>query len=339
MADILSQSQIDQLLSSLIKSDDASDSTDGDTVREAEKKVKEYDFRSPKLFTREQMKLLFGIYENYARIVSSQITGILQTYTLVEIMEAEEQKYYEFSNALPDSVLLGLIDFPVQGDEDEENFMFLDLSKDIGFCTVDKLLGGIGKPLEEDRDYTEIELTILEHFMRSIVAIMKNVWFDYIEVTPRLTKLETNSRILQGIAPDDNVVIVTMSITVNETQGRMNICIPASTLDVIFKMRAAQNKRNAKKENVEVETQRRRNIMGNIYDTDLEMRGILGTVMIPAREVIHLEIGDVIRLDKTEDSMVELTVEESVWFKGEMGVHNKKLAIAIRECLKGRKDS
>jgi flagellar motor switch protein FliM len=339
MADILSQSQIDQLLSSLIKSDDAPESADGGAAKEAEKKIKEYDFRSPKLFTREQMKLLFGIYENYARIVSSQITGVLQTYTLVEIMEAEEQKYYEFSNALPDSVLLGIIDFPISGKEDEDDFMFLEMSKDIGFCTVDKLLGGVGKPLEEDRDYTEIELTRLELFMRSIVAVLKNVWFDYIEVTPRLTKLETNSRILQGIAPDDNVVIVAMSITVNETQGRMNICIPASTLDAIFKTRAAQSKRNSKKENVELETQRRRNIMGNIYDSDLEMRGILGSVMIPARDVIQLEIGDVIRLDKTEDSMVELTVEESVWFKGEIGVHNKKLAIAIKECLKGGKDS
>ncbi|MDR1135003.1 MAG: FliM/FliN family flagellar motor switch protein [Clostridiales Family XIII bacterium] len=346
MADILSQSQIDSLLSSLINKDESVNVEADDNSAEvsgknaqSDKKVKEYDFRSPKLFTREQLKLLFGIYENYARIVSSQITGTLQTYTLVELLEVEEQKYYEFNNALPDSVLLSIIDFPVLGEDDEENFMFLDVAKDIGFCTVDKLLGGVGRPLEEDRDYTEIEMTILEHFMRTIVALMRNVWFDYIEVSPRLTKLETNSRILQGISPDDNVVIVAMSITVNETQGRMNICIPASTLEMIFKMRAAQSKKNARKENLEMEGQRRRNIMGNIYDTDLEMRGILGTVMVPAKDIIQLEIGDVIQLDKMEDSLVELTVEESIWFRGEMGVHNKKLAIAIKECLKGGKDS
>jgi flagellar motor switch protein FliM len=341
MADVLSQSQIDALLNSLIKHDDAAETAVADEIasQEDSKKVKEYDFRSPKLFTREHIKLLFGIYENYARIVSSQITGILQTYTLVELLEVEEQKFYEFSNALPDSVLLSVIDFPVLGSDDEENFMFLDASKEIGFCTVDKLLGGTGKPLDEDRDYTEIELTLLENFMRGVVAVMKNVWFDYVEVTPRLTKLETNARILQGISPDDNVVIVAMSITVNETQGRMNICIPASTLEVIFKMRAAQSKKNSRKENIEIETQRRRNILGNIYDSDLEMRGVLGSVLVPARDVIHLEIGDVIRLDKTEDSMVELTVGESVWFKGDVGVSNRRFAIAIRECLKGGKDS
>ncbi|MDR1246314.1 MAG: FliM/FliN family flagellar motor switch protein [Clostridiales Family XIII bacterium] len=340
MADVLSQSQIDALLNSLIKNDDAAEDAIADEIAaQDDKKVKEYDFRSPKLFTREHIKLLFGIYENYARIVSSQITGILQTYTLVELLEVEEQKFYEFSNALPDSVLLSVIDFPVLGSDDEENFMFLDVAKEIGFCTVDKLLGGTGKPLDEDRDYTEIELTLLENFMRGVVGIMKNVWFDYVEVMPRLTKLETNARILQGISPDDNVVIVAMSITVNETQGRMNICIPASTLEVIFKMRAAQSKKNTRKENIEAETQRRRNILGNIYNSDLEMKGVLGTVIVPARDVIHLEIGDVIRLDKTEDSMVELTVGESVWFKGDVGICNRRLAVAIKECLRGGKDS
>lgn len=344
----MSQSQIDSLLSSLLNPEEAAGDLaegggggdeQGVTGISPDKKVKEYDFRSPKLFTREQLKLLFGIYENYARIISGQITGTLQTHTLVEMLEVEEQKYYEFNNALPDSVLLGVIDFPVRGEEDEDNFMFMNVSKDIGFCTVDRLMGGQGAPLDEDREYTEIELAILEYFMRTVVSLMKSVWFEYIEVTPRLIKLETNARILQGIAPDDNVVIVAMSVSVNDTQGRINICIPASTLDEVFKVRAALSKKNAKKENLEAEERRRRHIMGNIYDTDLEMRGVLGSVMIPARDVISLEPGDVIRLDKGEDAMVDLTVEESVWFKGEVGVLNKKLAIEIKECLRGRKDS
>jgi flagellar motor switch protein FliM len=344
MADVLSQSQIDSLLNSLLKHDEApaEPETDGSadvTGLRPDQKVKEYDFRSPKLFTREQLKLLFGIYENYARIVSGQMTGTLQTHTLVEILEVEEQKYYEFNNALPDSVLLGVIDFPVMGEDDEDNFMFLELSRDIGFCTVDRLLGGEGKPLEDDRDYTEIELAILEHFLRASVSLMRNVWFDYIEVTPRLIKLETNARILQGISPDDNVVIVAMSVAVNDTQGRINICIPAVTLEIIFKMRAAVNKKNAKKENHEMEMLRKRSIMGNIYDTDLEMRGILGTVMVPVFDVVNLEVVDVIKLDKTQNALIELTVEESIWFKGDFGLANKKLAIEIKECLKGGKSS
>jgi flagellar motor switch protein FliM len=238
MAEILSQNQIDSLLKSLTQGIEEEESQEHATG----KRVKDYDFRSPKLFTREQLKLLNSIYETYARILSSHITALLQTYTHVEILEVEEQQYYEFNNALPDSVLVGMIDFSIKDGEEDDNLIIMDVSKEIAFCSIDRLLGGLGRPLEQDREFTEIELGILEHTMRGMVNLMKNPWSDYIEVSPRLTKLETNSRILQGIGADDNVVIIVMNITVNESQGKINICIPASTLDLLFKKKDAQTK-------------------------------------------------------------------------------------------------
>ena len=124
---LLSQSQIDMLLNSLLNSDEPAEGEadagggGGDAAAAVDpktaKKVKEYDFRSPKIFTREQLKLLYTIYENYCRIVSSHITANLQSYVAVEIVEVEEQQYYEYNNALPDSVLCGLIDFDVRDEE------------------------------------------------------------------------------------------------------------------------------------------------------------------------------------------------------------------------------
>ena len=327
MSEILSQSQIDSLLSSL---------TSG--IKETEqpeqilgKKIKDYDFRSPKLFTREQLKLLYSIYENYARILSSYITGILQTYCLVEIIEVEEQQYYEFNNALPDSVLMGVLDFAVKEEHNEEDLVLMDYSKDIGFCCIDRLLGGSGKPLEADREYTEIEIGILEHLIKGMVGLMKNVWLDYLEIKPRLIKLETNARILQGISADENVVIVVMNVMVNETQGKMNICIPAVTLDTMFKMKDSQSKRKERRGDLLTDAQRRADIMKEISESDLEITGILGTIDVLSRDLIDLEVGDIIKLNKPENAMVELAVGESVWFRGEMGSYNKKRAIAIRQ--------
>jgi Flagellar motor switch protein len=334
MSEILSQSQIDSLLSSLtsgMKEMEPQDQVTG-------KKVKDYDFRSPKLFTREQLKLLYSIYENYARILSSYITGILQTYTMIEIIEVEEQHYYEFNNALPDSVLMGVLDFAVKQDHNEEDLVLLDLSKDIGFCCIDRLLGGVGKPLEADRDYTEIEIGILEHMMKGMVNLMKNVWLDYLEISPRLMKLETNARILQGISADENVVIVVMNVLVNETQGKMNICIPAVTLDTMFKMKNAQSKKKERRGDQLTDAQRRADIMKEISESDLEITGILGTIDVLSRDLIDLEVGDIIKLNKLENSFVELAVGETVWFRGEMGSYNKKRAVAIRESIKRGSD-
>lgn len=334
MSEILSQSQIDSLLSSLTSGNKEIEQPE----QGAGKKIKDYDFRSPKLFTREQLKLLYSIYENYARILSSYITGILQTYTLVEIIEVEEQQYYEFNNALPDSVLMGVLDFAVKENSNEEDLVLLDFSKDIGFCCIDRLLGGTGKPLEADREYTEIELGILEHLMKGMVNLMKNVWLDYLEVAPRLMKLETNARILQGISADENVVIVVMSVMVNETQGKMNICVPAVTLDTMFKLKNAQSKRKERRGDQLTDAQRRADIMREISESDLEITGILGTIDVLSKDLIDLEVGDIIKLNKHEKSMVELAVGDTIWFRGEMGSYNKKRAIAIRQLIQRGSD-
>jgi flagellar motor switch protein FliM len=327
MAEILSQSQIDSLLNSLISGKDEPDEPSSSSG----KKVKDYDFRRPKLFTREQLKHLFSIYENYARLVSSHITGILQTYSLVEIIEVEEQQYYEFNNALPDSVLMGLIDFDIKDSEDEEDLVIMDISKEVGFCSFDRLLGGSGKPLKEDREFTEIEIGVMEYFYKGMINLMKNVWFDYLEIAPRLMKIETNSRILQGVGADENVVIVVMSIKVNETQGKINICIPATTLDMLFKKKMSQTKKNIKRGDQQAEEKRRLNIINEIRKTELEIRGVLGDTEVLSQDIYELEVGDIIKLNKPANSMVDIVVNDEVWFRGEMGDYKKKRAIQIKE--------
>ena len=329
MSEILSQSRIDSLLNSLtsgIKETEEPNNNVG-------KKIKNYDFRSPKLFTREQLKLLHSIYENYARVLSSHITGILQTHTLVEIEEVEEQRYYEFNNALPDSVLMGILDFELKFDNMDEDLVLMDFSKDIGFCIIDRLLGGLGKPLKEDREYTEIEIGLLEHIIKGIVSLMKNVWVNYIEIAPKLVKLETNSRILQGISADENIVIVVMSIFINETQGKIITCIPAVTLDAIFKKRNTQNKKNARRGDQLSEAQRRADIIEEISKSEFELTGVLGKVEILSKDLIDLEVGDIIKLKKAENSLVEISVGNVPWFRGELGSFNKKRAISIKESV------
>lgn len=366
MAEVLSQNQIDMLLNSLLNSDTSADSGDtgggGDDAQGSgstgasskpgelqeklpngevrTKKVKDYDFRSPKLFTREQLKLLYTIYENYCRIVSSHMTMNLQTFVACEIIEVEEQQYYEYNNALPDSVLVGLVDFDVKDENNiSENLVMMEMAKEIGFCCIDRFLGGSGEPLEEDREYTEIELSVLQHLFKGMVGLMKNVWADHLDISPKLMKMETNSRILQGISADENVVIVVMLVTVNETQGKMTLCIPASTLNLMFKKREIQSKRRERRGDQHSEELRRARILQQINESDLTVKGILGEVTVLSKDVVELQVGDIIMLNKPEDSYVDIAIEDTVWFKGELGIYNKRKAMIIREKLKRGSDS
>lgn len=327
MTEILSQSQIDSLLSSLTSGEKELDVP----IEVHSKKIKDYDFRSPKLFTREQLKMLYSIYENYARMLSSHITGVLQLYSSVEIIEVEEQHYYEFNNALPDSVLMGIVDFSIEDNRHNEDVVLLDFSKDIGFSCIDRLLGGTGKSMGIEREFTEIELGILEHLLKGMVILMRNAWIDYLEMAPHLLKLETNARILQGISADENVVIIVMNVTVNETQGKMNICIPAVTLDSMFKIKNTLSRKKERRGDALSDAKRRAKILEEINESELEMRGILGKIEVTSKELMDLEVGDIIMLDKPEGSNADLVVGDTVWFQGEMGSYNKKKAIAIKE--------
>ncbi len=326
MSEILSQNQIDMILNSL-----ASNAAEGKMAdSEVGKKIKEYDFRSPKRFTREQLRFLFSIYEYYARILSSYATGALQTYCFVEIIEIEEEQYYEFNNALPDSVLMGLIDLTVKDSEDDEALILMDLSKEVGFCIIDRLLGGTGAPLAKDREYSDIEMSLLDHIMKGMVNLMKNVWFDQVDMSPRLIKMETNSRILQGISADENVVIIVMNFMINETQGKLNICIPAETVEMLLNRKAQENKK-IRKSDQHLASQRRDEIIKEVSKSDLEITGVLGSTEILLKELMDLSVGDIIVLKKPVGTMIDLVVEDTVWFKGDIGIHNKKKAGIIRE--------
>lgn len=156
MADTLTQEQIDAMLSSVL----AGDSAPLDTHEEKEE-IKEYDFRTPKKFTKEQIKILERIFENYSRHLSSYITGLLRLYCKVSLASIEEQKYFEFSNALPDYTIMGIVDLGIEDDDIEESNAVLQLSNSLTFTMIDRMLGGKGTYEDADRDFTEIEINVM----------------------------------------------------------------------------------------------------------------------------------------------------------------------------------
>ena len=105
MSEALSQKQIDELLNKM-KSGKIQEKEE-----EQKGKIKEYDFASPKKFTKDQIRSLSNLYENFSRVISSYFTSVLRTVTEVTISEIEEQRYYEFSNSLPDNILVGMVSF------------------------------------------------------------------------------------------------------------------------------------------------------------------------------------------------------------------------------------
>jgi flagellar motor switch protein FliM len=331
MAEVLSQQQIDELLGNL--------QSGGVDIKEMEEKtatqkIKEYDFLSPKKFTREQIKLLENIFDSFSRMLSMRLSALLRMNCQSEVVQVEEEEYREFSNALNDSVLVCIMGMHNKEYNIDDKQVLMEMSRPISFCILDRMLGGNGSGYNVDRDYTEIELSILDYLFRSFSPIMKDAWANYIDVEHTMDQIETNSQLIQSIQPDESVAIVVIEITMNELKGNVNICLPAGSLEEIFKIFDSKYVKVNKKMDPKLEKHRRDTILNTLKDTPLTVSAILGQTEVTLRDLLGLQEGDIIPLDSPvgADSIV-LNVEKLHWFRGKIGEKKNKYAVKIAKVL------
>ena len=323
MADTLTQEQIDAMLSQALSGGLVETSA-------AEEQVKEYDFRSPKKFTKEKMRSLETIFESYARLLSSYLTGLLRLYCKVTLVSIEEQRYFEYNNALPDYVMMGLLDLGIDNEDIEEFTTLLQLSNSLTFVLIDRLLGGKGEAVDYDRDFTELETSIMSKVIHDMARMLKEPWEAYIELTPTVTQLETNSRVISTVGYDDTMIIVALEVTINEVKSIISVCLPALNLDEIMqKFVTRTHKATRKVHDAHKEEERRDTIMTTLNQSSLTIKAVLDETQLQLSDILHLQVDDIIPLPKNIEENVVLRIGGKDWFDGKLGIFNNKKAVKI----------
>ena len=216
---------------------------------------------------------------------------------------------------------------------ESNNLIIVDIARPIAFAIMERLLGGTGDGLEVDRDFTEIELSLMENVFKGMFPQMSDAWFNYYELDIVYRKIETNSRLMQSIAADDTVVIIMLDTKVKNLTGNISICVPAECLEEILKKLDSQQMRNMRRINSAGNKERRELVMAYLKESELELRCVVGQTEVTLDDIYHLAVGDVIQLDKPLDAPVELNVGESCWFRGKMGIQRGKKAVQVGEIL------
>ena len=210
MADVLSQAQIDALLNA-VRSGDKDLENSGE---KQEKKYLKYDFSSPRKFTKDRIKMLNGIFDNYSRMISTRLNARLRANCEITVESVEEQRYYEFSNALTEGDVLALTSVDIKGKEEETPVMFY-ISTSTALSMMDRMLGGEGAEdtnLESDYAYTDLELRLYEDLASDIISMMDRSWENYLPVHFAYTRTEVNPTLNQLIGLDETVVIVDLKL-------------------------------------------------------------------------------------------------------------------------------
>ena len=323
MADVLSQNEIDALLKQL-----SSGELDVDGINEESAvKIKDYDFTRPAKFSKEHLRTLEIIFENFGRLVSSNLPAYLRKNVQVDVMNSEAVTYSEFSNALSNPVLLGIVDFaPLKGN------IIIELASNLGFTIIDRMLGGLGDPLDKPRDFSEIELSVLERIFTVFVDLLREPWKNVVEIHPRLERIETNCQFAQIISPSEMIAIVTINICIGNVEGLMNICLPFLTLeDIMDKLNTKywfSTMKNKDEESYQefIETA--------INKAQIPMKVVLGKSSISVMDFINLQVGDIIKLDSHVNDELDVFVGNIVKFKALPGSGAENYEVKVTEIIR-----
>lgn len=325
MPEILSQSEIDDLLSSLLSGQTEDDSAEEKTP---DRKIKEYDFKNPKKISKEQLKVINSIYEHFSRYLSSYFSGILREYCEINVVSMDEQPYFEYNNSLPDAVLIGALEVkPIEG------LMLVDFSNSISFSLIERLLGGNGEGSVPERDFTEIETTLMTKIFKQIAVYMQEAWSGVMGAEASLKQIETNARLVQSMPMEEVVLLIITEVTIGSVSGTINFCIPCINLESILDQ-LSQDKRNGKRsvDSAKEETNRE-TMISNVKRTPLVGDAIFGGTMLTLRDVMNLQIGDVIKIDQDIQSEVKINIGGRTWFYGIPGLHRNKKVIKVSRVL------
>lgn len=330
MAEVLSQSQIDALLNAVRSGEKDLDKS---TESTQEKKWRKYDFSSPQKFTKDRIKMLNGIFDNYTRVVSSRLNAQLRTNCEVEVESIEEQKFYEFNNALTEGDVLALADVTIHPREvDRDDILTQDpvmvyMSTGTVLGMMDRMMGGEGESdrnIPNDYSYTDLELQLYELLLRDVVNTMGVSWENYIPITFEYDRTEVNPTLVQLLNLDETVVLVDMKITFSKGEGRMSVVLPGSVLTSVFGEvnRESLGRKVASEDNSE-------EIFDKLRDSSLEIIAQLGDTQLSLSDIYHLNVGDVVDLGRSKDEPIYLEIGGYQWFTGRIGTHKKNMAIKI----------
>ncbi len=297
---------------------------DAGTISE---KIRTYDFRCPNKFSKDQIHTLQNIFDKYRRILTIYLIGHFHSTAEAKVLAIKQMTYDEFIRPLPDPTILALFCL-----EPQEGGALLEMSSSLAFSAVERLLGGSGQAMENNRVLTEIEQTIIEKRLTQMMGLLKEALEEVYAINPRFLTLETNLQFINIMTPNEKIVLVTVEVKIGETAGLINICLPYVVLEpvldrlgtsVLFTTKAVTNPGFFVKQ-----------IQQNVEQAKVDVMALLGTTEILVKDLLNLAPGDVIPLSQRIQAPLPVYVGDNIKFMGIPGLHKEQLAVKLVEIFK-----
>lgn len=323
MAEILSQNEIDALLSALSSGELKPD----ELPKEEEKqKIKLYDFKSPQKFSKDHLRTLELIYDNYSRIISNYLTAQVRSNVKVKIETIQQITYEEFIHSIPNPTILTMFKMPPLS-----GTILFETNPQFTYQIIDVLLGGSGAGKYRNREFTDIDKNIVRHINKTLISSMKLAWEDVLEVEPEIEGVETNPALNQTMAPTEPVALITFSAEMNKASSLINICIPYLSIEKVLDKLIVQYWFQENDEKLLKES--RDKLKDRLNVVDVSLTAILGECSITVDDFLKLNTGDVITLNEKYNNAVKVFVADKPYYYAKPGVVGKNLGVQILDII------
>jgi flagellar motor switch protein FliM len=318
---ILTQEEINALLQAMDE-----DQITGELIPFDSKasKIKPYDFMRPDKFSKDQLRTLQMMHDSFARNLQTSLSSYLRTQVGIELLKVEELPYEEFFEQVHHPSIVSIIGLsPMNGTA------IIEVSPTIGFAIIDRLLGGPGIALKKIRPLTEIEQTVIRRIIDRALVVLRESWEPVVEIEAKLQRIELNFEYTQLVPPKEMTVLISFLITLGNVSGRINMCFPYTTLEsMASKLKAQVWFASDKGEN---DNLHQLAILNNIARLRLPIVVELGSGDISISELVNLEVGDMIKLDRSKSQPLFLKIGSKTKFLCRPGKVGSRLAVELLE--------
>ncbi|KKB38968.1 flagellar motor switch protein FliM [Bacillus thermotolerans] len=327
--DVLSQNEIDALLSAI-----STGEMDADELKkeEQQKKVKVYDFKRALRFSKDQIRSLTRMHDNFARLLTTFFSAQLRTFVDISVVSADQLPYEEFIRSIPNMTVLNVFEVPPLS-----GHVLMEINPNVAYAVMERLLGGAGTGTSHTGSLTEIETKLMSNIFERAFENYREAWINLVDIEPMMTKFEVNPQFLQMVSPNETVVVISLETTIGRTSGMINICIPHVVLEPVISQLSAHywmqspDKKEQQPEEIE-------HLQKRVESAAVPLVAEMGHSDITIEEFLSLSVGDVIELDSRIDTPLLIKVGEVPKFTAQPGKLNKKMAVQIIDTIKGEEE-
>lgn len=326
MSEILSQAEIDALLSALTSGEvNAEDIRDhGNTPR-----VRSYDFRRAMRYSKDHIRIISRIHEHFARLMTTHLSGQLRSIVQLQLETVDQIPYEEFIRSIPSLTVIHVFEFqPLEGKA------VVEMNPQVVFAILDRFMGGVVSGPYRERELTEIEVALLGRVLGNMSDFFAESWNNVATIRPRFLSMESNPQFLQLATPNETVLVVTLSAKVGSVSGLINVCIPHVTIEPIIPKLSTQYFMDGSKVKANHDETASK-LTGQVENVLVEASVVLGRTDLTLQELIELQVGDVIPLHTPIAAPAKVYIEGVPTYTAAVGRVKDTYAVKIIDQWKG----